>query len=498
MKDSKDKEFYFIEDKYFGSYKERSKIGSKKRMEKRIKLLSALLIGGFVAFIALYNSLFPYLSSAASGNKSPKDNMITSVDQEEYEDYGEYPNDFDEESLNGGSSKKRTTKKKMMAKDHESISVLVNKQIFLPDGYEPDDLVIPDVKFSFSGYQEKKLLRKEAARALEELFQASIEEGLKFVAVSGYRSYDRQYTIFTTNVRKNGLDDTLKVSAMPGSSEHQTGLSMDVSTKAVSFLLRERFAQTPEGEWLAQNAYKYGYIIRYPKGKERITGYSFEPWHLRYVGKELASHLYENDLTLEEYYEFEIDPFYYNGITYENIHNFGINPEDIKVKTPKRKPRKSTQAPVLSPTPEVSQEPEISPSPEVSPTGEETEVPSTSPTQEPSQEPTPSSGPTTTPTNTPTPTPTSKPTNAPTATPTSKPTATPTSKPTSAPTATPSPTTTPSPTPTTTPTNPPKPTVTPSPTPTNPPEQDKSDKDGDQGGKGDDIQGTQGSQGAVE
>ena len=97
---------------------------------------------------------------------------------------------------------RRGRQKKMIAKDHESISVLVNKQIFLPDGYEPDDLVIPDVKFSFSGYQEKKLLRKEAARALEELFQASIEEGLKLVAVSGYRSYDRQYTIFTTNVRK--------------------------------------------------------------------------------------------------------------------------------------------------------------------------------------------------------------------------------------------------------------------------------------------------------
>jgi hypothetical protein len=90
---------------------------------------------------------------------------------------------------------------------------------------------------------------------------------------------------------------------MPGSSEHQTGLSIDVSSDSVGCALEESFGATADGKWLAKNCHKYGFIIRYPKNKTKITGYSYEPWHIRYVGRKLATYLYKNDLTLEEYYE---------------------------------------------------------------------------------------------------------------------------------------------------------------------------------------------------
>lgn len=325
----KQNSYYYIGDEEVGdgkyeSYKKRSDRNYKKRMRKWFKRLSTIVVVAIASVTLIYQVLYPYLSPAASSNGNlPDKRMSTDL----------YIEEFDEEEDDDikGDADKVKTKKKMITKSPDEITVLVNKQIFLPDGYEPEDLLVPEVKFSFSGFHEKKQLRKEAAEALEDLFDATRKDGLDLYAVSGYRSYTRQYEIFTSNVRGDGLADTLKVSAMPGSSEHQTGLSMDVSTKSISNLLDESFAETPEGKWIAGNAHKYGYVVRYPKGKEKVTGYSYEPWHIRYVGTELATYLYENDLTLEEYYEFEIEPFYYEGITYNNMEMFGIDPEDLKV-----------------------------------------------------------------------------------------------------------------------------------------------------------------------
>jgi len=147
-------------------------------------------------------------------------------------------------------------------------------------------------------------MRADAAKALEELFAAAREAGYELSGVSGYRSYSRQRQIFINNILTKGKEHTLKYSAVPGASEHQTGLAMDVSCKSLGYDLDTGFSETPEGKWLAQNAHLYGYIIRYPKGKAHITGYAYEPWHVRYVGKGLAKYLYENDLTLEEYYNY--------------------------------------------------------------------------------------------------------------------------------------------------------------------------------------------------
>jgi D-alanyl-D-alanine carboxypeptidase len=211
----------------------------------------------------------------------------------------------------------------------DSIAVLVNKELPLPEGYIPRDLTVPDVDFQITYFDERKQLRAVAATALEKLFDASMDAGVNLTAISGYRSYQRQYDIFTANIRKKGLEHTMQFSAKPGYSEHQTGLSIDVSTKSIKYRLDDSFALTPESKWLEENAHLYGYIIRYPDEKSEITGYAYEPWHIRYVGKTLANYLYRNNLTLEEYYEFEPSIDYANEITYDNLEDFGIELEDV-------------------------------------------------------------------------------------------------------------------------------------------------------------------------
>lgn len=184
-----------------------------------------------------------------------------------------------------------------------NIMALVNKQYAFPSDYTPSDLVRPDVPFSFGNEDlEKSYLRKEAAEALEKMFHSANKKGINLYAVSGYRSYDRQAMLFDAEVSQVGKKKAVLVVAIPGSSEHQSGLAMDISSKSANLVLSEEFGKTTEGKWLAKNAHKYGYILRYPKGKETITGYQFEPWHFRYVGKEAAKVIYENNWTLEEYF----------------------------------------------------------------------------------------------------------------------------------------------------------------------------------------------------
>lgn len=181
--------------------------------------------------------------------------------------------------------------------------VLVNKERALPSDYIPQDLVSPQIPFSFQGQSEKKLLRKDAAKALEALFAKAKEEGIELIGVSGYRSYNTQKAIFNRNVEKKGLEATSQYSAEPGHSEHQTGLSIDVYNKEYKYALEESFADTEEGKWLAEHAAEFGFIIRYPKGKEEITGYNYEPWHIRYVGIDVAKEIKNRGITLEEYFQ---------------------------------------------------------------------------------------------------------------------------------------------------------------------------------------------------
>lgn len=183
-----------------------------------------------------------------------------------------------------------------------SYGQLINRDYELPSDYYPEDLVEPDVPFSFSGSYDKRKLREKAADALEELFSGAEEDGYILYGISGFRSYERQSDIYNRNLSVKGSKHTNLYSAKPGASEHQSGLAIDVSSHSASLQLLENFATTEEGKWLAKNCWKYGYILRYPEDKVEITGYAYEPWHIRYVGKKLAKYLYKHDLCLDEYY----------------------------------------------------------------------------------------------------------------------------------------------------------------------------------------------------
>jgi D-alanyl-D-alanine carboxypeptidase len=191
--------------------------------------------------------------------------------------------------------------KQVVAKP-DDIAVLVNKTYALPENFKPKDLVEPNVPFIFKEKSEKRLMRKEAAEALEKLFAGAKKDGVYLAGVSGYRSRSTQKALFNRYVQKDGEEAARRYSAEPGHSEHETGLAMDVSGSDGKCAAEDCFAGTKEAKWLAEHAHEYGFIIRYPQGKESVTGYQYEPWHLRYVGNDIAKEIAEKGITLEEYY----------------------------------------------------------------------------------------------------------------------------------------------------------------------------------------------------
>lgn len=130
----------------------------------------------------------------------------------------------------------------------------------------------------------------------EKLTAAAALEGLNIYFASGFRSYDYQSEIYNGYVSDYGQASADTFSARPGYSEHQSGLAIDVNS------IDDSFAGTPEAIWLAEHCYEYGFILRYPQGKQDITGYKYEPWHIRYVGTDLSYPIYESGLTVEEYF----------------------------------------------------------------------------------------------------------------------------------------------------------------------------------------------------
>ncbi|WP_337020524.1 M15 family metallopeptidase, partial [Oceanobacillus massiliensis] len=188
----------------------------------------------------------------------------------------------------------------VIANPYDQIA-LINKEHALPADYIPEDLVIPDVPFPFAEDLPKKQMREAAAKSLEQLFNKANEAGLELYAQSGYRSYERQDAIFASNVLKHGEEEANTFSARPGESEHQSGLTMDITSPNVNFDLITEFGETEEGKWIQENAAEFGFIIRFPEGKEEITKYQYEPWHLRFVGKKAAKDIMSQGITLEEY-----------------------------------------------------------------------------------------------------------------------------------------------------------------------------------------------------
>lgn len=180
--------------------------------------------------------------------------------------------------------------------DENSNLLLANKSNPISEDYKPNKLVKPKVQFLKDTKDESRYMDEVAANALEELFKCAKKEGIILIGSSAYRSYESQVKIYNENVLEKGIDYANKYVAIPGKSEHQTGLSIDVTNKS------RAFGKTSiEAQWLANNAHRFGFILRYPEGKEDVTGYNYEPWHIRYVGKEPALKIFTDNITLEEY-----------------------------------------------------------------------------------------------------------------------------------------------------------------------------------------------------
>lgn len=178
---------------------------------------------------------------------------------------------------------------------------LVNKYNYLDKNYVPGDLV--NVEDKYVKYSAK--LVKVAYENFVKMADDASKEGLTLKITTGYRDYSFQSTLYNNYVATDGVKNADTYSARPGYSEHQLGYSADLTNKDnASF---DEFEYTDEYKWLQKNAYKYGFIMRYPKDKEYLTGYIFEAWHYRYVGVEIATYIYENDITYEEYYEYYLN-----------------------------------------------------------------------------------------------------------------------------------------------------------------------------------------------
>lgn len=183
--------------------------------------------------------------------------------------------------------------------NNNSNLILVNREHTLTENYVPNDLIVPNISLT-TAENMTEYVRAEAATAFENMFNDAEKDGIYLIGISGYRSYDYQQTVYDNNVKVEGEVKTSQYVAVPGSSEHQTGLVMDILSNEYS-TLDAGFENTNAFKWLNENMSKYGFILRYPKGKEDITGYEYEPWHLRYVGIDAAKEIMEKGLTLEEY-----------------------------------------------------------------------------------------------------------------------------------------------------------------------------------------------------
>ena len=175
-----------------------------------------------------------------------------------------------------------------------SYDILVNKNNKLTSDYVPNDLEPISLEYAC----ENKYLRHNAKIEFEKMTKQAKEDGFNIIAVSTYRPYDYQKKLYNNYVKDKGIYYADLASAKPGHSEHQTGLAVDVADLSLDY---DNFENTKEFIWMKNNSYKFGFILRYPKAKFHITGFKYEPWHYRYVGVDIATYIFENNITFEEY-----------------------------------------------------------------------------------------------------------------------------------------------------------------------------------------------------
>ena len=182
-------------------------------------------------------------------------------------------------------------------------AILVNKNHPLNRNFIPSDMVeIHEPMGSKLDKSYVNMLNQTAYNAFKQMQAMALNEGFEIFIDSSYRSYAYQENVFNDVAKEKGLEHTQKYVALPGTSEHQTALAIDIIYRRNGIMIEDQLDTDSEILWLMNNAHQFGFILRYPLGKEDITGYSYEPWHYRYVGIELAFKLYNDNLTLEEYY----------------------------------------------------------------------------------------------------------------------------------------------------------------------------------------------------
>lgn len=199
----------------------------------------------------------------------------------------------------------------------QSLWVLVSKDYPLTDQQYVPVVNRPNVKTRSDKTLSEQSVRTDIHSAIESLFAAATAAGHDILLASGYRSYELQQTYFSNYSRTYGETAANNFSARPGQSEHQTGLALDISLSSRECYLDVCFGDTEAGKWLAAHSYEYGFIIRYPADKTAITKYQYEPWHLRYVGNDLAHALHTSGLTLDEAY-----PYLASALTELQSQNF--------------------------------------------------------------------------------------------------------------------------------------------------------------------------------
>ncbi len=189
-----------------------------------------------------------------------------------------------------------------IATSPSSLTAVINKVRRLPSDYVPANLTSITVSSNHSG--DNNLIRADILPYIEQMFNDASVENINLVITSAYRSYVTQEQLFNNYVAADSYENAIKYSAFPGASEHQTGLAIDIGEINGQFdNFSTEFGEGNAGIWLANNAHKYGFILRYPLGSEEITTYQYEPWHFRFVGVELATYIYDSNLTMEEFFQ---------------------------------------------------------------------------------------------------------------------------------------------------------------------------------------------------
>lgn len=173
--------------------------------------------------------------------------------------------------------------------------ILVNKYLYLEKNYVPNNLELLDQEYS----KKNMRLVRTAKDMFKKMYYSAKKDGYTIRVMSSYRSYDYQLNLYNKYKKSSSKEEADKYSARAGYSEHQTGLCIDIDDNQLNY---ENFDKSSSYKWMINNSYKYGFIERYPKDKENITGYIYEPWHYRYVGIDIAKYIHDNNITFDEYY----------------------------------------------------------------------------------------------------------------------------------------------------------------------------------------------------